>query len=59
MPSYTYECTNKECQYQFTIEEDINDIHEAYCPKCGIKSKRIFKPIASTWKCEGSFGKSK
>ena len=59
MPTYTYECTNPECKYQFNKEESINDTHTANCPKCSIKAKRIFRPISSTWKCSGAFGKSK
>lgn len=60
MPSYTYECTNKECRYQFELIQSISEPHDfANCPKCSIKAKRIFSPILSMWKCNGAFGKNK
>lgn len=58
MPDYTYECTNENCKNQFTVNEPINNIHEANCPKCSEKAKRIYTPINSIWSCGGAFGKS-
>ncbi|WP_297419251.1 FmdB family zinc ribbon protein [Clostridium sp.] len=59
MPTYTYECKNKECQHQFTLIQGMNENHDDIrCPKCGIQTNRIFNPIGIAWKCDGAFGTS-
>lgn len=57
MPYYEFKCPN--CgEVEFNLK--MSEIPLKECPKCkSDKIVRVYKPIASIWKCGGAFGKDK
>ena len=46
---YVFHCP--ACGKRFEVMQAMNDVHEADCPDCGTKAKRVFFPTADIWKC--------
>lgn len=41
MPTYTYRCTDEECNHQFEAIQRITDEPLTFCPQCDEETKRI------------------
>lgn len=41
MPTYTYKCTDVECEHQFDAFQRITDDPLEFCPECDDKVKRV------------------
>lgn len=43
MPLYSFKCINSKCENEvFDVFLGINEKHEAHCPECRIKARRVW-----------------
>ena len=62
MPFYSYQCTNKHCEYhkkELELEKGINDDSNEECPECGSKINRIYKRVGFNLNFNGSFNSTR
>lgn len=48
---YLYRCPNEECGKRFAIMHEMSKVGtDIPCPDCGTTLKRVFVPLAITWR---------
>lgn len=60
--TYTYICSNKQCNKEFTIKSTMKDLDNnkiSTCDNCRSKVNQVFGNVGVTWNTPGAYGKSK
>ncbi len=53
MPIYEYECGH--CQDRFEVRQGFDEKHEAVCPQCNKKARRVFHSTPIIFKGSGFY----